>query len=94
MPVQRVIIEPGVRWDRDSFVGRDYYSPRIAGTVLISNSSETKLSAGIGIYYDRANLALASNGGQGTRTMNFPLRQRHFNRPLWSIPACLRCRDM
>src|SRR5579859_413468 len=34
MPVQRVIIEPGVRWDRDSFVGRDYYSPRIAGTEI------------------------------------------------------------
>jgi hypothetical protein len=71
MPVQRVIIEPGVRWDRDSFVGRDYYSPRIAGTVLISSASETKMSAGIGIYYDRANLALASNGGQGTRTDEF-----------------------
>ena len=71
MPVQRVIIEPGVRWDRDSFVGRDYYSPRIAGTVLISSSSETKMSAGVGIYYDRSNLALASNGGQGTSTDEF-----------------------
>jgi hypothetical protein len=67
-PVQRVIIEPGGRWDRDTYLGRNYFSPRIAGTVLVSSACETKFSAGIGIYYDRANLALASNGAQGTRT--------------------------
>jgi hypothetical protein len=71
MPVQRMIIEPGARWDRDSFLGRDMFSPRIAGTVLIDQSSETKFSAGIGIYYDRSNLALASNGSQGERTDQF-----------------------
>ena len=70
-PTQRVIIEPGGRWDRDTFLGRNYFSPRIAGTVLISSASETKFSAGIGIYYDRSNLALASNGAQGTRTDEF-----------------------
>lgn len=70
-PMQRVIIEPGGRWDRDTFLGRNFFSPRIAGTVLISSASETKFSAGIGIYYDRSNLALASNGGQGTRTDEF-----------------------
>jgi len=67
-PVQRVLIEPGARWDRDSFLQRDFFSPRIAGTVLVDRNSETKLSAGIGIYYDRSNLALASNAFQGTRT--------------------------
>jgi Carboxypeptidase regulatory-like domain/TonB-dependent Receptor Plug Domain len=71
MPMQRVIIEPGGRWDRDTFLGRNFFSPRIAGTVLISSVSETKFSAGIGIYYDRSNLALASNGAQGTRTDEF-----------------------
>jgi Carboxypeptidase regulatory-like domain/TonB-dependent Receptor Plug Domain len=70
-PMQRVIIEPGGRWDRDTYLGRNYFSPRIAGTVLISSASETKFSAGIGIYYDRSNLALASNGAQGTRTDEF-----------------------
>lgn len=70
-PVRRVIIEPGARWDRDSFLQRDFYSPRIAGTVLVSQASETKISAGIGIYYDRSNLALASNGSQGMRTDQF-----------------------
>jgi len=71
MPVQRVIIEPGARWDRDSFLGRDLFSPRIAGTVLVHQASETKFSAGIGIYYDRSNLALASNAAQGERTDQF-----------------------
>ena len=70
-PVQRVIIEPGARWDHDSFLQRDFFSPRIAGAVLLARESETKVSAGIGIYYDRTNLALASNGSQGTRTDAF-----------------------
>lgn len=70
-PMQRVIIESGGRWDRDSYLGRDFFSPRVAGTVLISAASETKLSAGIGIYFDRSNLALAANGSQGTRTDEF-----------------------
>jgi hypothetical protein len=79
-PVQRVLIEPGARWDRDSFLQRDLFSPRIAGTVLVDRNSETKLSAGIGIYYDRSNLALASNAGQGTRTDEFfsPAAQTFF----------------
>jgi hypothetical protein len=70
-PVQRVIIETGGRWDHDTYLGRDFFSPRIAGTMLISAASETKLSAGIGIYFDRSNLALAANGAQGTRTDEF-----------------------
>jgi hypothetical protein len=71
MPVQRVIIEPGARWDRDSFLNRSFFSPRIAGTVLLDQASETKFSAGIGVYYDRSNLALASNASQGERTDQF-----------------------
>jgi hypothetical protein len=70
-PFQRVIIEPGVRWDHDSYLQRDFISPRIGGTMLVSAASETKISAGIGIYYDRTNLALASNGSQGERTDEF-----------------------
>jgi hypothetical protein len=70
-PVQRVIIETGGRWDHDTYLDRNFFSPRIAGTVLISAASETKLSAGIGIYFDRSNLALAANGEQGSRTDEF-----------------------
>jgi hypothetical protein len=71
IPVQRVLIEPGARWDHDSFLGRDFVSPRIAGTVLADPKSETKISAGIGIYYDRTNLSMVSNAPQGVRTNTF-----------------------
>src|SRR5215813_12647738 len=70
-PFERMIVEPGVRWDHDSFLQRDFYSPRIAGTVLLSQASETKVSAGIGIYYDRTDLGKASNASQGVRTDAF-----------------------
>jgi hypothetical protein len=70
-PFQRMIIEPGVRWDHDSYLQQSFVSPRIAGTMLVSQASETKISAGIGIYYDRTNLALASNSSQGMRTDQF-----------------------
>lgn len=63
----RVTVETGVRWDRDSFLGQDVFSPRIAGTALLSRSSETKVSAGIGIYYDRTNLAEVAQSLQGSR---------------------------
>lgn len=70
-PFDRMIIEPGVRWDHDSYLQQNAVSPRIAGTILVEQKSETKISAGIGIYYDRTNLALASNGSQGTRMDQF-----------------------
>ena len=70
-PLPRVLIEPGVRWDSDSYLERSFFSPRIAGTVLVDLATETKVSAGIGIYYDRTNLAAASNGSQGKRTSVF-----------------------
>jgi hypothetical protein len=63
---EALMIEAGVRWDRDSFVGRDFFSPRIAGTLMLNRATETKLSAGTGIYYDRTNLALVSQSRQGT----------------------------
>ncbi len=71
MPVQRVVIEPGVRWDHDSFLQQDFYSPRIAGTALLERAHETKFTAGIGVYYDRSNLSMASQPLQGERTDAF-----------------------
>ncbi|MGE5322795.1 MAG: carboxypeptidase regulatory-like domain-containing protein, partial [Actinomycetota bacterium] len=67
----RVTIEAGARWDRDSFLGQDVFSPRIAGTAMLDTASETKLSAGIGIYYDRTNLFEVSQASQGPRVDTF-----------------------
>ena len=68
---ERLLIEAGGRWDRDSYLGRDFFSPRVAGTYLLSPSNETKLSAGLGIYYDRTNLSMVSESVQGTVTDQF-----------------------
>lgn len=66
--LERVTMEAGARWDHDSFIGRDMFSPRIAGSVMVDRGSETKLSAGTGIYYDRTNLSIVSQAFQGNRT--------------------------
>lgn len=65
---ERLVIEVGARWDRDSFLGQNMFSPRVAGSYLVDRGSETKLSAGIGIYYDRTNLSLVSQANQGSLT--------------------------
>lgn len=65
-PREGLLVEAGGRWDHDSFLGRDFFSPRIGGTLLLHPATETKLSAGTGIYYDRTNLDLVSQSLQGT----------------------------
>lgn len=66
--LNRATIEAGGRWDRDSYTGEDMFSPRVAGTVMLAKETETKLSAGVGVYYDRSNLSIASQAQQGART--------------------------
>ena len=77
----RVTVEAGGRWDRDSFLGQDVFSPRVAGTAVLSRSSETKISAGTGIYYDRTNLAEVAQSLQGTRV------DQYFSPVPLTIPA-------
>jgi carboxypeptidase family protein/TonB-dependent receptor-like protein len=70
-PVTRLSLDAGARWDYDSFLGGNWFSPRIAGAFLLSRKSETKLSSGIGVYYDRTNLAQVSLAQQGSRVDTF-----------------------
>jgi hypothetical protein len=69
--LDRVTVETGARWDHDSFLGRDVFSPRIAGSAILAPASETKLAAGIGIYHDRSNLFEVGQSVQGTRVDRF-----------------------
>lgn len=80
-PVRRLTIDAGARWDHDSFLGGNWFSPRIAGALLLSQSSETKLSAGIGLYYDRTNLSQVSLGLQGSRV------DEYFSPAALTLPA-------
>src|SRR5215470_14680471 len=68
---ERFLVEAGGRWDHDSFLGQDMFSPRLAGTFLVDRATETKLSAGAGIYYDRTNLGQVGEAFQGSLADQF-----------------------
>jgi TonB dependent receptor/TonB-dependent Receptor Plug Domain len=62
----RLLIEPGVRFDEDNVLHNVSASPRIAGTYLLGPN--TKLSAGAGLYHSNTNLELATRDLLGERT--------------------------
>ncbi len=67
----RLLIEPGLRFDWDEIVRTSLFSPRLAGTYILDNESNTKLSAGIGIVYDVTTLGLIHQPFEGQRTDYF-----------------------
>jgi len=66
-PISRLLIEPGVRFDWDQIVRRPLFSPRLAGTYVLDNSGNTKISAGIGVIYESTPLSLIAAPLQGSR---------------------------
>jgi len=66
-PFDRLLIEAGLRFDTDEIIRRILASPRIAGTYMLTRDGETKLSGGLGIFYDATNLSLVSLPLSGTR---------------------------
>jgi TonB dependent receptor len=67
----RLLIEPGLRLDWDELVRTPLLSPRLAGTYILDNESNTKLSAGIGIIYDTTSLGLIHQPFEGQRVDYF-----------------------
>ncbi|WP_109484756.1 TonB-dependent receptor [Occallatibacter savannae] len=64
----KLIIAPGLRFDWDQLVRRPVLSPRIAATWSpAALSSNTKLSAGIGLYYDHTQLEYLTRPFTGAR---------------------------
>jgi hypothetical protein len=63
----RLLIEPGIRLDWDEIVRRAEIAPRLAGTYVLSNSADTKISAGIGLIYDATPIYLVARPYAGTR---------------------------
>lgn len=68
---KRLLLEAGLRLDRDSIIRRTSASPRVAATYLITPEANTKLSGGIGLYYDAANLDLITRPFMGGRVDQF-----------------------
>jgi hypothetical protein len=67
----RLLIEPGLRLDWDEIVRKPLLSPRLAGTYILDNESNTKFSAGIGLVYDSTNLNLIDQALAGGRVDYF-----------------------
>jgi len=62
-----MLLEAGLRFDRDSIIRRSSVSPRVAATYLLTPNGGTKLSGGIGRYYDATNLDLITRPLAGLR---------------------------
>jgi hypothetical protein len=65
---ERLIVEPGMRFDWDEIVRAPLFSPRVAFAYSFSKKANTKISAGIGLYYDRTQLQYLSGAFQSPRT--------------------------
>ena len=66
-PTDRMLLEYGLRGDWDEVLRDPVLSPRVATTYLLNRESLTKLSAGVGVVYDRTNLDLVTRPLQGIR---------------------------
>jgi hypothetical protein len=63
----RLLVEPGLRFDWDEIVRTPLVSPRLAGTYILDDEGNTKLSAGVGIIYDTTSLGLIDQPLEGQR---------------------------
>lgn len=67
----RLLLAPGIRFDWDAIVRHPVLSPRLAGTYVLDNSGNTKISAGIGLVYDATPVFLIARPYAGTRQDTF-----------------------
>jgi hypothetical protein len=70
-PHSRLLIEPGIRLDWDETIRRPLFSPRLAGTYVLTNSGKSKLSAGVGVTYASTSLSLIAAPLGGSRQNYF-----------------------
>jgi hypothetical protein len=67
-----LLLEPGLRFDWNEIVRRPEFSPRIAAVYSPPGHADTtKISAGIGVYYDRTQLSYLTSPHEGLRTDTF-----------------------
>ena len=70
-PAERLLVEYGLRYDWDEIVRHSLLSPRLATTYGLDKEGNTKLSAGIGLFYDATPLFLIVRPQAGKRTDSF-----------------------
>ncbi|HVH85139.1 MAG TPA: hypothetical protein VM912_00325, partial [Terriglobales bacterium] len=66
-PWEQLIVQPGVRFDWDEIIRRPLFSPRIAGTYAFGSERTTKISAGVGTYYECTHLDYIARAMTGPR---------------------------
>jgi hypothetical protein len=66
-PRDGLLLETGLRFDWDEIVRQPLYSPRIAATYTPDANATTKLSAGIGLYYEHTQLQYLEESLAGIR---------------------------
>jgi len=62
-----LLIEPGLRFDWDEILRRPLISPRIAFVYAPGREPGTKISAGVGVYYDQTQLGYLEDALMGSR---------------------------
>jgi Carboxypeptidase regulatory-like domain len=67
----RFLAEVGFRLDWDQIIRSVLISPRMSGTYLLTEDGNTKLSAGIGTFYDATNIELITRPLAGVRVDQF-----------------------
>jgi hypothetical protein len=63
----RLLVEPGLRLDGDRIARGARPSPRLASSYVLTADGNTKLVAGVGIYYDASNLQFITSSLTGQR---------------------------
>ena len=67
----RLLVEAGLRFDWDEVIRHPLLSPRLSGAYVLDEQGNTKLSAGVGIFYDATNMVLVSRPFAGQRVDYF-----------------------
>lgn len=67
----RLLVEAGMRFDRDGIVGQILAAPRLAASALLTKDGETRVAFGMGLFYDASNLDLVTRPLEGRRVERF-----------------------
>jgi hypothetical protein len=67
-PVKGWLVEPGLRFDWDEIVRRPLVAPRLAAVYAPGDRDTTKISAGIGLYYEHTQLEYLAQTHAGIRS--------------------------
>jgi hypothetical protein len=63
-----LLVEPGLRFDWDQIIRRPLLSPRIAAVYAPGGEGSTKISAGVGLYYEHTQLNYFAQSLAGVRS--------------------------